>query len=188
MIWKKHYLLNKMKIYITFFICFFVLISLNAQDEQQFVEITGTIYKPKRLIKSILEDLSKEPKCFETDNPFAPRFHYLHFSYNEDTDDYFLVTKSTSNFISKYNVSLIDLNFSGIFYYKEYIVLLNFDNDKTENRKKFFKETDKKLKIKVPVTDTFEPYCYLSFKIMGCTFIPENETKHRSWDPIIINH
>ncbi len=174
-----------MKIKITFFICFIAIFSLNAQEEQQFVEITGTVYKPKHAIKKIIEDLSKEPKCFESKNSITPRFHYLHFSYHQETDDYYLHATSRSNLINEISIALNDLNFSGIFYYKEYIVLLNFDNDKSENRKKFFKETDRNLKIKVPVTDTSDPFCNSYFKIKGQNFIL-NDTS-RSWDPIIID-
>ncbi len=159
-----------MKIKITFFICFIAIFSMNAQDKQQFVEITGTLYKPKRVIKKIIDDLSKEPKCFESDNPFAPRFHDLSFSFHKDTGDYYLITSSRSNFIDESYIALNDLHFSGIFYYKEYIVLLDFENDKTENRNKFFKKTTKKLKIKVPVTKFSDPFCISVFEIEGCDF------------------
>ncbi len=171
-----------MKIKITFFICFIAIFLMNAQEEQQFVEITGPVYKPKRMIKKIIEDLSKEPKCFESDNPFAPRYHYLSFSFHEDTGDYYLITMSSSNFISEYVIEVIDFHFSGIFYYKEYIVLLDFENDKTENRKKFFKKTTKKLKIKVPVTDNFEPYCGSDFELEGGNF--KFTDKVESWNII----
>ncbi len=171
-----------MKIKITFFICFFAIFSLNAQEEQQFVEITGTVYKPKRVIKKIIDDLSKEPKCFENDTGLDTKQHYLSFSYHPKTDKFYLIAQSSANTIKESHIDLNNLNFSGIFYHKKYLVFLSFDSEIVNKTKKFFRITGKSIKIKVPVTKLSDPFCSSIFEIEGCDFKLSDSSE--SWNII----
>lgn len=162
-----------------FILIIFFTVSLLSAQEKKLVEIEAQLYKPKKEITKVLKEISLNSKCFESNDSISNRQHLLIFVYNTDEDRYFLGTTSSANILDDALLTWDDLIVSGILFYKGDIVFLAFNRDCTDNTKKFFRKTRKKVKVNLPYSNSTLPFCGATFEIIdGKFFLLE---KKESW-------
>jgi hypothetical protein len=153
-----------------FLMCFSLVVK--AQDNRDFIELELELYEPKKKIKKVLKNLSSNPKCFWNSNEkLSDRQHILTFNYEEDKNQYTLVTKSSEKQLYKTLVDWNSYNISGVMYYKDDLVLLEFNNDEEKNRKPFVRIKQSSIKVKIPIADKVTEYsCRSIYEVKGCNF------------------
>lgn len=154
--------------YLILLFCFGVTL-VQSQNNQNTYETTTYLYKPKNAIKSIIKNILKNPKCFQNKNKSGFNVHSLSFSYDKKKG-YYAVLGSSSTLIKGNLKRVEDLNFSGAFYYKNNLVLINFENEPTKKTMEFFRITSNKIEIKVPVADSPDLYCISIYQINNYKF------------------
>ena len=149
---------------------------LFSQDEITYVEIEVFQYKPKKVIKKLIEETSNK-ECFQG---LSKGQHLLVFHYNIEENKHFLHTTVAPIVIFNITPKSVIDNISGVYYKSGNIVLIDFSRGGTNMAKKFFKKCGDKIKIRIPIS-TLETPCYFDYEIKNRKF--ELLGKYESWNP-----